>query len=68
MIAYAQGSVSLVVVGLAQLLMPAGAATLAWLFLDQDITVGQFLGILLVIVALAAHTVHRARMAPAATG
>lgn len=62
LIAYAQGSVSLVVVGLAQLLMPVGAATLAWLFLDQDITSGQFAGILLVIVALAAHTVHRSRM------
>lgn len=66
LIAYAQGSVSLVVVGLAQLLMPVGAATLAWLFLGQDITVGQFLGILLVIAALAAHTVHRASLAPAA--
>ena len=62
LIAYAQGSVSLVVIGLAQLLMPVGAATLAWLFLDQDITTGQFLGILLVIAALAAHTLHRSRM------
>lgn len=62
LIAYAQGSVSLVVIGLAQLLMPVGAATLAWLFLDQDITTGQLVGILLVIAALAAHTVHRSRM------
>ena len=62
LIAYAQGSVSLVVIGLAQLLMPVGAATLAWLFLDQGITLGQFLGILLVIAALAAHTLHRSQM------
>lgn len=67
LIAYSQASVSLVVIGLAQLLMPVGAATLAWLFLDQDITGGQFAGILLVITALAAHTLHRSRMEPATT-
>ena len=66
-IAYSQQSVSLVVIGLAQLLMPVGAATLAWLFLDQDITRGQLLGILLVLAALAAHTIHRSRMEAAAT-
>ena len=65
-IAYSQSSVSLVVIGLAQLLMPVGAATLAWLFLDQDITAGQLVGILLVIAALAAHTVHRAQVEAAA--
>ncbi len=67
LIAYAQGSVPLVVIGLAQLLMPVGAATLAWLFLDQRITSGQFLGMLLVIAALGAHTIHRTREGAAIT-
>ncbi len=62
LIAHANQGVSLVVIGLAQLLMPVGAASLAFLFLDQGITAGQLAGMGLVVIALSAHTFHRANV------
>lgn len=54
--------VPFVVIGVAQLTLPVGSATLAWLFLDQTITAGQTVGMAIVIVALGAHTVYRSHM------
>jgi drug/metabolite transporter (DMT)-like permease len=63
MINYAHRSVALVVIGLLQLLMPIGATILALWFLDQSVTGYQFVGMAVVIVALAAHTSYRSRLA-----
>ncbi|MGI9621432.1 MAG: DMT family transporter [Acidimicrobiales bacterium] len=62
LINYSHRSVPLVVIGLAQLLMPVSAAALAWWFLDQTITAMQALGMAVVVMALAAHTLYRSRL------
>lgn len=68
LINYAHASVPLVIMGLAQLLIPVGATFMAWLFLDQDITTTQLIGICIVLVSLAVHTVYRSRLPAASTG
>ncbi|MEQ8715987.1 MAG: DMT family transporter [Acidimicrobiales bacterium] len=65
---YSHASVPLVIMGLAQLLIPVGATFMAWLFLDQDITVAQLVGICIVLAALAVHTVYRSRLPTPAPG
>lgn len=62
LINHAHRTVALVVIGLLQLLMPVGATVLAWWFLDQGVTGYQLIGIVVVIVALAAHTSYRSRL------
>lgn len=64
LINYSHRTVPLVVIGLMQLLMPVGATTLAWWFLDQSINTGQLIGMGTVVTALAAHTLYRSRMTP----
>lgn len=66
LINYSHAHVPLVVIGVAQLLMPVSATVLAWWFLDQSVSPGQALGMAAVIGALTAHTVYRSRLpAPA---
>lgn len=64
LINFANGRLPLAVLGLFQLIVPGLAAILAWLFLDQRITVWQSLGIAVVLASLAGHTRYSTRSRP----
>lgn len=61
LINFANGRLPLAAIGLFQLLMPGSAALLAWIFLDQNITVWQTLAMVIVLASLGGHTRYTAR-------
>ena len=61
LINFANGRLPLSAMGLFQLLVPVCAGLLAWLFLDQRISIWQASGMGVVLVSLGAHTRHTAR-------
>jgi drug/metabolite transporter (DMT)-like permease len=61
LINFANGRLPLAAIGLFQLVVPGFAALLAWIFLDQSITVWQALAMAVVLASLAGHTRYTAR-------